>query len=219
MNQVSPCRTDLHPRHEVVGVERGQSRNLVIFAALAGLLAAPFAASAARLDFAPGTAGAWTPYLKSPAVVATADGLAFPRAVCAGRRPRRVGQGGHLISAAVAELDVACPAPDAVRALGLYFKSGAGWYVANKPLAGPALYTLVFNKSDFTNEGKPAGWNRIDGIRLSPWKGARAARRAGLRRLATVEGSALVVVRGTTPPRRRRVRAVAEKPPRASAAC
>ena len=62
------------------GPKRGQSRNLVIFAALAGLLAAPFAASAARLveDFAPGTAGAWTPYLKSPAVVATADGLAFP---------------------------------------------------------------------------------------------------------------------------------------------
>ena len=57
----------------------------------------------------------------------------------------------------------------------------------------------MFNKSDFTTEGKPAGWNRIDGIRLSPWKGA-AARDVVLvfRRLATVEGSALVVVRGTT---------------------
>ena len=198
------------------GSKRGQSRNLVIFAALAGLLAAPFAASAARLveDFAPGTAGAWTPYLKSPAVVATADGLAFP-APFSGNADRAAWDKAvnFDLSAAVAfELDVACPAPDALRALGLYFKSGAGWYVANKPLAGPALHTLVFNKSDFTTEGKPAGWNRIDGIRLSPWKGA-AARDVALvfRRLATVEGSALVVVRGTTSCPDAGARAVADK--------
>ncbi|HRT05693.1 MAG TPA: family 10 glycosylhydrolase [Kiritimatiellia bacterium] len=196
---------------------RGAKRGLSLFyAALAGLLAAPLAASAARLveDFAPGTAGAWTPYLKSPAVVATADGLAFPAPFSQDVDRAAWDKAVNFdLSAAVAfELDVACPAPDAVRALGLYFKSGAGWYVANKPLAGPALHTLVFNKSDFTTEGKPAGWNRIDGIRLSPWKGANPVDTALVfRRLATVEGSALVVVRGTTSCPDAGARAVAEK--------
>ncbi len=196
---------------------RGAKRGLSLFyAALAGLLAAPLAASAARLveDFAPGTAGAWTPYLKSPAVVATADGLAFPAPFSQDVDRAAWDKAVNFdLSAAVAfELDVACPAPNAVRALGLYFKSGAGWYVANKPLGGPALHTLVFNKSDFTTEGQPAGWSRIDGIRLSPWKGANPADTALVfRRLATVEGSALVVVRGTTSCPDAGARAVADK--------
>ena len=183
---------------------------------LALLAAAPLSASAGRLveDFAPGGAGAWTPYLKSPAVVAAADGLAFPAPFA--QDVDRAAWDKTIafdLSAAVAfELDVACPQPDAVRALGLYFKSGAGWYVANKPLAGPALHTLVFNKSDFTTEGQPAGWNRIDGLRLSPWKGANPVDTALVfRRLATVEGSALVVVRGTTSCPDAGARAVAEK--------
>ncbi len=179
------------------------------------LLLAAAPASAARLveAFQPATAAAWTPFLKAPAAVPAPDGLAFPLPFS--RPTDRAAWDKPLafdLSAAVAfELDVACPRPDAVRALGLYFKSGAGWYVASKPLAGPAPHSLVFAKSDFTAEGTPAGWHRIDGLRVSPWKGADVDTALVLKRLVTVEGSALVVVRGTTSCPDAGARAVADK--------
>ena len=184
--------------------------------ALAALLAAPTAAPAARLveDFAPETVSAWKPYLKSPAVAPAPDGILFPTPF--GNGSDRFAWDKAVafdLSAAVAfELDVACPQPAAVRALGLYLRSGNGWYVATKPLASPISHTLVYAKSDFTTEGKPAGWNRIDGLRISPWKGANPVDTAlVLRRLATVEGSSLVVVRGSSSCPDAGTRAVAEK--------
>ncbi|MGD9782769.1 MAG: glycoside hydrolase family 10 protein [Kiritimatiellia bacterium] len=183
---------------------------------LAALLAAPATAPAARLveDFAPATAGAWKPFQKSPAPTAAADGIAFPlpfsRNVDRAAWDKAVNF--DLSSAVAFELDAACPLPDATRALGLYFKSGAGWYVANRPLASPATHTLVYAKSDFTSEGKPAGWNRIDGIRISPWKGATPHDAAlVLHRLVAVEGAGLVLVRGTSSCPDAGARAVAEK--------
>ena len=169
---------------------------------MAASLALPAAAPAARLveDFAPGTAAAWKPYLKSPAVVAAADGLAFPAPFSQGgdRFAWDKAVAFDLSPAVAFELELSCPQPEALRHLGLYFKSGNGWYVANKPLAGALPHTLVYAKSDFTVEGKPAGWKKIDGIRVSPWKGAGAGDTAlVLRRLATVEGTSVVVVRGT----------------------
>ncbi len=194
-----------------------QSFSIVWKTLLALLLAFPAAAPAARLveDFAPATAAAWKPYLKSPAVfAATPDGLAFPAPFSTGSDRFAWDKALAVdLSAAVAfEMDVSCPQPDALRTLGLYFKSGDGWYVANKPLAGPVPHTLVYAKNDFSTEGKPAGWNRIDGLRLSPWKGAAPADVTLVcRRLATVEGAALVVVRGTTSCPDAGARAVAEK--------
>ena len=183
---------------------------------LAALLAAPAAAPAARLveDFAPGTAAAWKPYLKSPAAAEAPGGVAFPAPFSGGSDRFAWDKPVNFdLSAAVAfELDVACPLPDALRNLGLYFKSGAGWYVANQPLAGPSAHTLAYAKSDFTTEGQPAGWNRIDGLRISPWKGANPRDTAlVLTRLATVEGAALVVVRPTASCPDAATRAVAQK--------
>ncbi|NCA82409.1 MAG: hypothetical protein EOM72_06640 [Opitutae bacterium] len=183
---------------------------------LALLLALPLAAPAARLveDFTPGTAGAWKPFLKAPLAAPAGEAIAFPAPFSGGGdRFAWDKTVNYDLSAAVAfELDVACPLPDAVRTLGLYFKSGPGWYVANKPLASPAPHTLVYAKSDFTAEGKPAGWNRIDGLRLSPWKGT-APRDTALvcSRLATVEGTRLVLVRGTSSCPDAGARAVADK--------
>jgi uncharacterized lipoprotein YddW (UPF0748 family) len=69
------------------------------------------------------------------------------------------------------ELNVSCPQPDAIRRLGLYLKSGNGWYVWNTPieLSGPQQYFAL--RKDFSTEGKPDGWDRIEAVRLSPWKG------------------------------------------------
>ncbi len=179
------------------------------------LLLAASPAPAARLveDFFPGSTALWKPFLKSPMVLPAADGLAFPvpfsKEVDRAAWDKPV---NYDLSAAVAfELDVACPQPDALRSLGLYFKSGNGWYVSTKPLAGAAPHTLVFAKSDFTAEGVPAGWNRITGIRISPWKGQPRDTALVLKRLTTVEGAGLVVVRGTSSCPDAGARAVAEK--------
>ena len=192
----------------------GKKFSIVWKTSLALLLAAP-AAPAARLveGFAPATAAAWKPFLKSPAVLPAADGLAFPvpfsQEIDRAAWDKAV---AYDLSATVAfELDVACPQPDALRSLGLYFRSGKGWYVSTKPLAGAAPHTLVFAKTDFTPEGVPAGWNRIDGIRISPWKGQPRDTALVLKRLVTVEGAGLVVVRGTSSCADAGARAVAAK--------
>ncbi|MDD4117640.1 MAG: hypothetical protein PHI39_05420, partial [Kiritimatiellae bacterium] len=171
-------------------------------AAIAFLLLLPAAAPAARVveDFAPATVSAWTPYQKAPRPVAAATGIAFPlpfsKAVDRAAWDKPVAL--DLSAATAFEIDLACPRPEAIRQFGLYFKSGSGWYAASKPMPGPGLQTLVFAKADFTPEGAPAGWNRIDAIRLSPWKGEALDAALVLHRIAAVEGGSLVVVRGTS---------------------
>ncbi len=187
-----------------------------MFFVLSLLLLMPIPAPAARLveSFAPASVAAWKPYLKSPPPSSAPEGIAFPLPFSKNIDRAAWDKAATLdLSAAVAfELDVACPLPDALRTLGLYFRSGDGWYVANQPLASPAIHTLVYAKSDFTPEGKPAGWNKIDGIRLSPWKGPDARDTSlAVTRLSTVEGSGVVVIRGTTSCPDAGARGVAEK--------
>ncbi len=182
---------------------------------LALWLALPAAAPAARVveSFIPTSAAAWKAFLQSPAVATAPDGLAFPAPFSTGRDRFAWDKAVAFdLSAAVAfELNLSCPMPDAMRALGLYFKSGNGWYVCNKPLTRSGAQTVVFSKSDFTPEDNPAGWNKISSIRISPWKGGNPRDIAlVLHRLSTVEGS-LVVVRATTSCPDAASRAVASK--------
>jgi uncharacterized lipoprotein YddW (UPF0748 family) len=69
-------------------------------------------------------------------------------------------------------LEVYAPDPGAISSFTLYFRSGAGWYGGNVTLGQAGWQTLRFSKASFVPEGTPAGWDKIDGIRLSPWKGA-----------------------------------------------
>ncbi|MEW6365874.1 MAG: family 10 glycosylhydrolase [Acidobacteriota bacterium] len=66
---------------------------------------------------------------------------------------------------------VYCADPQAAGWFTLYFRSGDGWYAGGASLDEPGWNTLVFDKPDFSIEGSPAGWDRVDGIRLSPWRG------------------------------------------------
>lgn len=75
------------------------------------------------------------------------------------------------------EFDLSCEQPTALRSLAIYLKSGDGWYIWNKPLPEAGRQRLFLAKSDFAVEGKPAGWNRIERIRLSPWKNSPVATR------------------------------------------
>jgi len=77
-----------------------------------------------------------------------------------------------LSSITTLEFELTCDQPAAVRKLTLYLKSGEGWYACSKSFSKTGRQRVVFPKAEFSTEGKPAGWNRIQAVRLSPWKGA-----------------------------------------------
>jgi uncharacterized lipoprotein YddW (UPF0748 family) len=79
----------------------------------------------------------------------------------------------NLASRPEFDLDVYANNPAAISSFTLYFKSGNGWYGAAATIKQQGWQTLRFALGDFTTEGTPSGWDKIDGIRLSPWKGAQ----------------------------------------------
>lgn len=69
-------------------------------------------------------------------------------------------------------LEVYAPNPGVISSFTLYFSMRSGWYGASASITQPGWQTLRFSVSDFIPEGSPAGWNHVNAIRLSPWKGA-----------------------------------------------
>lgn len=67
-------------------------------------------------------------------------------------------------------LQVLVDRPDACAQVSLYFRSAGGWYSGSGRLTQGGENRLVFPRSDFRVEGQPAGWDKIDGIRLSFWR-------------------------------------------------
>ena len=65
-----------------------------------------------------------------------------------------------------------CRNPRPVGHFSFYFRSGNGWYAAGfSPPAGNWWKPVRIRKWDTRVEGSPAGWSRIDGIRISAWRG------------------------------------------------
>ncbi len=91
------------------------------------------------------------------------------------------------------ELDVSCAEPQAMRSLSVYFRSGQGWYIWNQPLSYAGRQKLNLPKSQFSVEGSPSGWNAIDKVRLSPWKGQARDTVLTLHRLAAHRDSIYIV--------------------------
>ncbi|QDV49416.1 glycoside hydrolase family 10 protein [Gimesia fumaroli] len=67
-------------------------------------------------------------------------------------------------------LDVKPDSPNSNHQVSLYFKSGPGWYSTSARVKGHDWHTLRFPKSDFRAEDKPAGWDKIETIRLVVWR-------------------------------------------------
>ncbi|MFO8011838.1 MAG: family 10 glycosylhydrolase [Phycisphaerae bacterium] len=62
--------------------------------------------------------------------------------------------------------------PSPVGHFTMYFHSGDGWYAAGfAPEARGRWHTVTVEKRDTKIEGRPAGWGRVDIIRLSAWRG------------------------------------------------
>jgi uncharacterized lipoprotein YddW (UPF0748 family) len=81
----------------------------------------------------------------------------------------------------------------------LYFRSGKGLYIAGAYLGKKdGWQTLRFVKSSFRSEGEPAGWNRIDGIRIALWRAEDRDVPIRLRRLAGDCGAVGLVVPDAT---------------------
>jgi uncharacterized lipoprotein YddW (UPF0748 family) len=74
-----------------------------------------------------------------------------------------------LSPASVFTLQVSESGKEAEAQISLYFHSDGGWYSSGAALAKPGWRSLSFTKDSFSIEGTPAGWDKIDGIRISIW--------------------------------------------------
>ena len=174
------------------------------FAAIALLVTFAPSAQAERsiVAFATEKPAQWKPFLNAPAAGDLPNGLRFPLPFANPKNDRAAWDRAlgvlDLSAAAAFTLDLQCADPASMRHLGLYFKSGDGWYVCNRPLPQAGVQRMVFHKGDFSTEGKVAGWNRVSAVRLSAWRGI-AGRNAQLDvfRLGSLEGP-LVVAQGTS---------------------
>ena len=92
-----------------------------------------------------------------------------------------------------------CADASPVGHFSVYLRSGGGWYTSSfSAPPGQAWGLVTVAKNAMRTEGAPAGWGRIDTIRLSAWRGKNvdtAFHIADLRLYGQVAGG-VVVVRG-----------------------
>ena len=102
----------------------------------------------------------------------------------------------ELNLAAVGELklEMRSSVANAGSRVSLYFHSGQGWYAAGTGLAGDDWQTLRFSKADFTVEGEPAGWHKIDTIRIAVWRGQPVDHAVHVRQLRTARHDVALVI-------------------------
>ena len=76
----------------------------------------------------------------------------------------------NLAAAGEFILDISTSSPEAAGRVSLYFHSGNGWYAAGRVLSEKGWNTLRFSKASFVLENRPAGWHRVDAIRIAVWR-------------------------------------------------
>ncbi len=69
------------------------------------------------------------------------------------------------------QFNIFCKNPAPVSRFNVYFQSGAGWYTAGFFPRTAGWNTITINKASMHSEGKPAGWGKIETIRVSAWRG------------------------------------------------
>ncbi len=91
-------------------------------------------------------------------------------------------------------IEIKLLSPASGERLSLYFHSGNGWYVGSARVDSDDWTVLSFAKKDFTIEDQPAGWDKIDGIRLSLWKGSNERPSFLLRNLSAHSSLVAIIV-------------------------
>ena len=76
----------------------------------------------------------------------------------------------NLLTAGAIAFDFYCDDPAPVSYTSIYFHSGEGWYCHQFNLA-KGWQHVVLPKGAFRIEDKPAGWDKVDSVRISAWNG------------------------------------------------
>ena len=72
-------------------------------------------------------------------------------------------------------LRFSCADTSPVAQFSIYLRSGNGWYSTTLAASEtPGWMRVTVDKAGARTEGKPAGWSKIDGIRISAWRGGTA---------------------------------------------
>lgn len=94
-------------------------------------------------------------------------------------------------------LEAAADPPETLMHVTLYFHSDDGWFGCGGRASKPGWQRLQFAKSAFRSEDSPAGWDKVDTIRIAFWRrGAGEPSNAviRLRLLAAVQQDVALVV-------------------------
>jgi len=83
-------------------------------------------------------------------------------------------------------LEMAVEKPEVAGRVSLYFRSGDGWYASGGGFVKEGWQTLRFSKASFNIEGRPAGWHKVDAVRISIWRGQPEDYSVRIGRLAAV---------------------------------
>jgi uncharacterized lipoprotein YddW (UPF0748 family) len=92
------------------------------------------------------------------------------------------------------ELEIQIDEPEAAGQVSLYFRSGSGWFASGAGVSSDGWHTLRFSKASFGFEDEPAGWHRIDGIRISVWRGGERNSKVRFGRLRGLSHDVAVVI-------------------------
>ncbi len=153
-------------------------RNWLIFLATL-IFCMPSNAAALPDPMATTAARKWSPMEGSPPVtLASIQGRQALRMDCkfAGTRFERASwdyQGAIDLSAIqTIRFSVLCTNATPVSSFVVYFGSGEGWYTTTFPVETEGKWNGVeVRKEDTRIEGTPAGWSKVDRIRISAWRG------------------------------------------------
>ncbi|MGN0854979.1 MAG: glycoside hydrolase family 10 protein [Kiritimatiellia bacterium] len=93
------------------------------------------------------------------------------------------------------QFDFFCTDLTQFRSFSFYFKSGEGWYHGTfAPEEDGAWTRLTVNKSECRTEGRPAGWGKIEAVRISGWRAGAGRATCAFANLVPLGGDPEVLV-------------------------
>lgn len=137
----------------------------------------------------------WTAGEKTQKADSSKNGVVFPCPFNQNKADRYFWDGTtriHLAQSELVELDLTCMDPAAVRTLTIYFKSGKGWYEWSGSLSrGRQLLSIDLDSCQPL--GTPRSRTKIDGIRISPWRGNGQRTSIVLHGISTVKNGIVIL--------------------------
>ena len=100
-----------------------------------------------------------------------------------------------LASASGIQFDIFCRDVAPIEGMRIYFRSGDGWYATSFGTQYSDDWNrVVIDKAKTGIEGSPAGWEHIDAIRISFWRGDNQDSVAAIANLAVVGSNPDIIV-------------------------